>query len=49
MTSMFQSSRIASGSPRLLAVLGFHDLEIHLFQNALSDFPDDGRVIDNAR
>ena len=32
---------------RLLAVLGFGDLEIHLFQDAACDFPHDAGIIDN--
>src|SRR5665811_1441277 len=32
---------------RLLAVLGFDDLEIHLFQDAPCDFANDARVIDH--
>ena len=44
---MFQSSRIASGKSaladlqRLLAVLGFDDLEIETFQDAPRDLADD--------
>ena len=50
---MFQSSRIASGncSPagleRLLAVLGFDDLEFEPFENAPRHLADDAGVVND--
>jgi len=47
MIGMFQSSRMASGKPRLQTSrafspsLGFDDLEIETFQDPPRDFPND--------